>query len=599
MTLILSVASYRNRPPTPPLVAQFEGQSVTIGRGTDNDWSLPDPEVHLSKKHCVIYGADGQYTITDISTNGVFINGSDQPLGNGGTAVLRTGDRLLMGDYEIAIEIRANARPGAGQQSIGGAPERSPADPFGLADIVDPAPVRPSPFAQTPGDFGAPPPQDQAAGVLGSDWLREYDPVPRPQQEPTPQFGAHSDHVPSVDAAYRPPNVSFDPPPIGSFDIPDNWQNAPDAVQAKPVQPKSPPLPPLDWHAAPLAPNSPPPGPSPDRMPDDVRSAREAPDARGSQPAREASPPPRHAPIPPREPAAPRPPNSSQRDVPPPPSRREPHTPSPARELFARARDTSSPPPRPETQVPPPPRDPPMPSREPSWQRREAVAPQEPQPPAREIPPRPQTPATPPTTTAPARRYDSDAGWRAFLEGAGLDEASFAEDPTDLMRSLGNVFREMVGGLRDLLAIRDKVKTEYRVLRTVIQASNNNPLKFAIDGVEAANLLLSRPRSGHLAGPTAVNHAFNDLKAHELAFMVGMQAAVTALLQEFDPVSLRKRIDAEMGWGDSIIPGARQSKYWAGYEEHYRKIANEISESARSTFGLAFARAYEEQSKKL
>jgi type VI secretion system FHA domain protein len=204
----------------------------------------------------------------------------------------------------------------------------------------------------------------------------------------------------------------------------------------------------------------------------------------------------------------------------------------------------------------------------------------------------------PVAASPPGRGYAADAGWRAFLDGAGLEESAFAEDPVDLMRSLGRVFREMVGGLRDLLAIRDKVKTEYRVLRTVIQASNNNPLKFAIDGVEAANLLLSRPKPGHLAGPKAVNEAFNDLKAHELAFMVGMQAAVTALLQEFDPVSLRKRIDAEKGW-DSIIPGARQSKYWSGYEEHYRKIANEISENARSTFGLAFAKAYEEQSKKL
>jgi type VI secretion system FHA domain protein len=641
MTLILSVASYRNRPPAAPLVVQFEGQSVAIGRGADNDWSLPDPEVHLSKKHCVIYCVDGQYSITDISTNGVFVNGSAEPLGNGGTAMLRTGDRLLMGDYEIAVEIRVNARSGAGGPPFGSV-ERSPADPFGLADIVDPAPVRPSPFARTPGDFGPPPQQDQSAGVLGSDWLREFDPVPRPQQEPDPpQFGAHSDHVPSVDAAYRPPNVSFDPPPIGTFDIPDNWQNAPDAVQPKPLTPppadwQVPPVsnaPPPDWQGAPPSPNSPPPldwqvapampaaplprqqngwqtvpvmpnanpavPPLQERGRSQVGLARDTSGPfRDGQPVRETSPLPRNGYAPPREPAVPRTPDPPQREVPPAPSRREAHPPPPVRESFLRPRDGAPPPPRRET--PAPPRDIPSPLAGALRQRREGPALPEQPPPVREVPTaaRQQAPVLPPAASPPGRGHATDAGWRAFLDGAGLEESAFAEDPVDLMRSLGRVFREMVGGLRDLLAIRDKVKTEYRVQRTVIQASNNNPLKFAIDGMEAANLLLSRPKPGHLAGPKAVNEAFNDLKAHELAFMVGMQAAVAALLQEFDPVSLRKRIDAEMGW-DSIIPGARQSKYWSGYEEHYRKIASEISENARSTFGLAFAKAYEEQSKKL
>ena len=85
---------------------------------------------------------------------------------------------------------------------------------------------------------------------------------------------------------------------------------------------------------------------------------------------------------------------------------------------------------------------------------------------------------------------------------------------------------------------------------------------------------------------------------HALALMAGMQAAAVALLRQFDPQSLTQRLD-KTSLLRSLVPGARKARYWETYEQQYRQIAGEVSESVRGIFGRAFAQAYEEQIKKL
>jgi type VI secretion system FHA domain protein len=96
----------------------------------------------------------------------------------------------------------------------------------------------------------------------------------------------------------------------------------------------------------------------------------------------------------------------------------------------------------------------------------------------------------------------------------------------------------------------------------------------------------------------AVAEGFTDIKAHELAIMAGMQVAVATLIRQFDPEELKKRLEKQSVL-HSILPGARKAKYWEIYEEQFRQIAGEVSEDVHGIFGRAFARAYEEQVKKL
>ncbi len=83
----------------------FSVHGGSIGRGPDNDWILPDPNRYLSGRHAVVDYRGGAYYLTDTSTNGVYVNDSDQPIGKGTPLRLYDGDRLRMGDYLFDTQV--------------------------------------------------------------------------------------------------------------------------------------------------------------------------------------------------------------------------------------------------------------------------------------------------------------------------------------------------------------------------------------------------------------------------------------------------------------------------------------------------------------
>ena len=103
MRLTLSIL--RCPPSAPPETRVFEGGQISVGRGPDNDWVLPDPDRHLSKRHCMLAFHDGDWQLADTSTNGTYLNGENEPLGQGVPRRLRDGDRVRFGAYEIEARI--------------------------------------------------------------------------------------------------------------------------------------------------------------------------------------------------------------------------------------------------------------------------------------------------------------------------------------------------------------------------------------------------------------------------------------------------------------------------------------------------------------
>jgi predicted component of type VI protein secretion system len=79
--------------------------SGTIGRAYDNTWTLPDPHRYLSAHHARIVFSQGAYFIEDTSTNGLFLNGAEDPVGRHGPQGLRSGDTLRLGDYLMRVTI--------------------------------------------------------------------------------------------------------------------------------------------------------------------------------------------------------------------------------------------------------------------------------------------------------------------------------------------------------------------------------------------------------------------------------------------------------------------------------------------------------------
>jgi type VI secretion system protein ImpI/type VI secretion system protein len=195
-------------------------------------------------------------------------------------------------------------------------------------------------------------------------------------------------------------------------------------------------------------------------------------------------------------------------------------------------------------------------------------------------------PAPPPAPTPQPAGEDLLA---AFLRGAGLDDRR-PHDPVAAMEALGAAFRAVVAGLREAMVARASVKGEFRIEQTMIRSRGNNPLKFAADDEDALSALLSLGRRTEMGPAEAVADALRDMRRHELATVAAMQAAIRALLAEFDPGKLR---EAAAQAGLALLPAQRKAHAWDAFEAQHARITQALTDDFDSVFGKAFARAYE------
>jgi len=105
MPIFLKVLSYKGRSSEKSLSASFDQQGGTFGRSAKNHFVLDDPENIVSARHAIIKYENGCYYITDKSTNGTYIYSTDQVLQYDETILLRDGERLEVGDYNLIVHI--------------------------------------------------------------------------------------------------------------------------------------------------------------------------------------------------------------------------------------------------------------------------------------------------------------------------------------------------------------------------------------------------------------------------------------------------------------------------------------------------------------
>jgi type VI secretion system FHA domain protein len=105
MNLTLEIVSDQRASLADSGVKSFTVHGGSIGRSVSNDWVLPDPERFVSGRHAAIQFQKGSYYIIDTSTNGVFINDSQTPLGRGKYRRLRGGEKIRIGGYEMVATV--------------------------------------------------------------------------------------------------------------------------------------------------------------------------------------------------------------------------------------------------------------------------------------------------------------------------------------------------------------------------------------------------------------------------------------------------------------------------------------------------------------
>lgn len=539
MSLKLTITSFQRLSPGQETTKILDRGSLTIGRAAQNNWILQDPERILSSNHCVVHYRDGGYFLTDTSTNGTFLNDSDQRIPRNQTVPLGDGDRFVLGDYEIEVSL------------IPGAAELAEIEPEGpLTDIVPTPPVSPVVGgvrpASSPAVLGKPSFADLLAEEQEHLGLRP--PAGRPGQggvvtEPPP------DLLTPDRAFFEPPEVIPGTPPIPSVALPESIP-----AEIIPLAPS---------HAEVLIPE----------IPDFAAAPAGPPSAESAAGAIPAIPDLATAPAGAAEPAAP-----AEAVIP------EDWwlTPSPAPvvELPAIKAAPPSPPAEP-VRIETPPKPP---------------IPQRPVP----VPPAPAVVEPPPAPAVPEPAgLHAEALIQAFLEGAGLRGARLTEEQwPEIMANLGAIFRETVQGLTDILRARGDVKGEFRLDRTAIGPIENNPLKTPpgrppLGPEEIMTLLLIRQKEAYMSPVQAVREGFKDIKDHQVAVWAGVQAALNRLLDRFDPHNLETRLQQTVL--DSILPASRKAKYWDLFTTEYQTIAREAEDDFNELFGDEFARAYEER----
>ncbi|MGI9224626.1 MAG: type VI secretion system-associated FHA domain protein TagH [Woeseiaceae bacterium] len=105
MSLKLEIVSEHREIVGDDAIREFHGEGGTIGRSLNNDWILPDPDRFISGKHATIDCKGGTYYLADLSTNGVYVNNENEPIGKGNPRRLFNGDLLHFGDFEISVTI--------------------------------------------------------------------------------------------------------------------------------------------------------------------------------------------------------------------------------------------------------------------------------------------------------------------------------------------------------------------------------------------------------------------------------------------------------------------------------------------------------------
>ena len=202
----------------------------------------------------------------------------------------------------------------------------------------------------------------------------------------------------------------------------------------------------------------------------------------------------------------------------------------------------------------------------------------------------PAASSIPPPAAAPPPAYAPPPAHAPPVAAAHVPAAGGATLPADV----DQIFRVVVDGVMDVLRARAEIKNTFRLPVTIIQRSENNPLKFAPNPEDALAKIMAPPTGAFMSGTVAFEDAFDDIRCHQMAMLAGVRAAFESLLVHFNPDRFEQETD-----GAKRSAFAGKGKYWDKYREHFEGLSRDPDECFRRLFGDEFARAYEEQLSRL
>ncbi|MGO4174244.1 type VI secretion system-associated FHA domain protein TagH [Bosea sp. TAF32] len=204
-------------------------------------------------------------------------------------------------------------------------------------------------------------------------------------------------------------------------------------------------------------------------------------------------------------------------------------------------------------------------------------------------------PAFPPAPSIPNGPSPISMGefMQRFARGAGVSPQSLAtQDPGAFAEQLGGLMRLIAEELKALLAARAESKRIARsTSQTMIQAQDNNPLKFSPTVDDALQLIFGEPRSGYLDAKRAFDESFRDLKAHQIKTYSAMQHALKMLVEDLDPQAIAEGTAQDGGIGGLL--GSRKAKMWDAYVARWEAKTAPYENGLVDAFMIYFAECYD------
>jgi len=519
----------------------FPDTGGTLGRGNDNFWILDDPNKYMSSVHAKIACIAEQYFLTDLSTNGTFINGASEPIGNGNQVSLNDGDRFSISDYEFITNIsNVTDNDDIFQNSSNNDPF---ADFAGLADVSAPAAVQDdfmSASSSSNDPFATGISQNSSVNnPLSAFDAEQIDPLElldnaQSSNDPFAQDSfSQTEAIPdsftaTTSTAIENNNIANDAIswPTANQEaglIPDDWDDDDLMSDFSPTPSTSSPF--TNPVAAPVAPVAP---LAPAVVPVAVPAPAPAP-AVDLQPEVTTS---QHS-------------DAAYADL----------------ELKNQALQ-----------------------REVAQLKQQLL--------------QAQSAATAPVSPGQNSPVNISAETQSVINAMGLSKWNLDDKKVaEINETVGHLMRETMQGMMRVLKFRKKIKEEFRINVTTIQSVENNPLKFSANIDDAMENMFIKENNAYKSPVDAVKEGFQGIAEHQVAVIAGMQAAFRGMIERFDPNNLESRFEKYKS--SSLLSLGQKSKRWNAYKQYHQGLIDNLDDSFQHLFGYDFVQAYEDQMQRL
>lgn len=499
----------------------FSHQGGSIGRSHDCDWTLLDVDRYISNKHVLISYQNEQFILTDISSNGVFINNARTPLGKQNSHILNISDHIKIGSYEIEVEklnivdTPQHVASAISQESdsdllglVMGEGASSSDDDASYLNIPQSANFDQNSHSSTDDDLGL---NDILSGAsnykappVHNKPISSFESSPEKQSglsEPKKQLDNNQHYIANDSSIPEDWELSGILPAIQDYEPPKaNIQN-PQAVDKEQlfenVKPAEPVLPvPQIEPVAPVEPIA------------AVEPTTAVEPTAAVEPIAAVEP---VAPVEPIQPAVTH--TAAASNV-------VDSVPSPSKERDEQSTGSGS-------------------------------------------------------NDFLYTLYNKLGLPKEYL--ASINEDDFAEDIATVMLSTTK-------GLMSLLNSRTLFKQESRLSLTSVQPRSNNPIKFSIDPVDTLEMLLLKKKKGYLTAKESYEEAVNDIQLHQMAFLSGLQATLVGVLKQISPEIIEDKVNEKSRSFMGLKANAQYWQLYKEKQELLAKSVTENLNEVLSTY---------------